>query len=209
MKLTHTPHKRTNRLSNCHTEKPSHDYTNTSPSKFPSPSTQKSSQNPNHNKENFNEKSPANIRNPGGKTTNPSKILKILNLTTKYEGSERDPPVENSSFKNNSHIINPENIENKPEKRNSVKKKESPFKEIQTNNPHTPKKSLELEEVVKDPVGFWNTCHDRYNCETFIGKIVDLMSVKGLMVLFSLFSLTHLDGKKSHSSRSRHDKNLW
>ena len=222
MKITTTPHKSSSKLTNCNTERPNYKL---SPSKDPCSSNisfESKEKSPfktspfpkSNNKENFENKSPEISsqklpRNKPRSLINSSKILKILNLTTKYEGAQEiEEPLLNNSRKSlinnlqdNTQISKIYQIDYKEEidhKKSStninkdlfINNKINDFPSIKSKkilNSNSISKPFSLEELLRNPSEYYKDFSDIEQCLDALQTVIKSFSIKALMVKLTFF----------------------
>ena len=195
MKSTVTPHKASSKQTTCNTERPS--YRQSPPDKSPLKSLSKA---PNtNNKENFDLKSPESSgskqlsRRKQRSLINQSKILKILNLTTKYEG----PGVDAIDFKGllqNGKVTEQviiDNISRKPSEKSLQNERGSQKKLIIDQQQENPRKSLKSpkiftnDEALRSPSEYYESFDSISAIEKTLDPLVQSFSIKALMVFIT------------------------
>lgn len=197
MKSTVTPHKGSSKQTTCNTERPS--YRQSPPDKSPLKSLSKA---PNtNNKENFDLKSPESSgskqlsRRKQRSLINQSKILKILNLTTKYEGPG-DDGIDFKGLLHNGKVTEQviiDNISRKPSEKSLQNERGSQKKLIieqqqvaPQENPRKsvkPPKAFTQEEALRNPLEYYESFESTSAIEKTIDSLVQSFSIKALMVL--------------------------
>lgn len=212
LKTAQTPHKSSADITMRNTEKPSHRQ-NPAPNSFSSSNSSSISpikyySKPSmQNKENFsiersptqnsrssyNEKSHSNKKKPKS-LINASKILKILNLTTKYEGlegNESENTLENEEKKLSLKSPNEKIYQNNQKEQKSPLPNNKYMNENQQHNrksqKNLPKKPIiirkfSLEELLQNPLQYYENLQDVVNCEQALKELLENISIKGLMV---------------------------
>jgi len=207
MKLAVTPHKISSKQTTCNTERPSYKQSPPSNDKSPIKSVSK-----NHNKENYDLKSPESAnskqmqRKKPRSLINQSKILKILNLTTKYEGPE-DYESEMPNFhaksqinnKDNQEFVNSFSMEPRKNSQKSLKnekneknQRNSQKRLIESNDPQeNSRKSVKkpasprvftLDEALKYPLEYYESFESQFSLEKTLDSLIQNFSIKALMV---------------------------
>lgn len=205
MKVTVTPHKVPSKQATCNTERPSY-------KQSPPVSTDRASgrnlskpQTLQNNKENCETLSPEGSsakkiqKKKQRSLINQSKILKILNLTTKYEGlddPEREIPVFfNEPLEREADVKvlftkSPIPSNKSSQKLLKVDKNQSePPKALQNplQSEEKPKKNNRVftqEEALRSPLEFYDSLDSIPSLDKKMDEVIEGLSVKALMVIF-------------------------